>query len=91
LSRLQTDYLDVLLLHNPPEELLDGNRTTIYEELERLKHQGLIRAYGVSLDWAKDLEQVMASTNSNVVEVLFNTFHQEPGSVFKAAQEKGVV
>jgi len=90
LSRLQTDYLDVLLLHNPPEELLDGNRTTIYEELERLKHQGLIRAYGVSMDWAKDLEQVMASTNSNVVEVLFNAFHQETGSVFKAAQKKGV-
>jgi len=90
LSRLQTDYLDVLLLHNPPRELLDDYRTTIYEELERLKHQGLIRAYGVSLDWAKDLEQVLATTNSNVVEVLFNAFHQEPGSVFTAAQEKGV-
>lgn len=90
LARLQTDHLDVLLVHNPPAELLDGNRTPLYAELDHLKQQGLLRAYGVSIDWARDLEQVVRTTGSRVVEVLFNAFHQEPGTAFAAAQRRGV-
>ena len=90
LRRLRTDYLDVLLVHNPPEDLLDGNRTSLYAELERLKHEGLLRAYGVSLDWARDLGKVVATTGSGVIEVLFNAFHQEPQAAFATAHRKGV-
>lgn len=90
LGRLQTNYLDVLLVHNPPVDLLDGNRTSLYAELDRLKQEGLLRTYGVSLDWAKDLEQVVATTGSGVIEVLFNVFHQEPQAAFAAAQKRGV-
>jgi len=90
LGRLRTDHLDVLLVHNPPAHLLDGNRTPLYAELERLKNEGLLRAYGVSLDWAKDLEQILATTGSGVIEVLFNAFHQEPQAAFASAQKKGV-
>ncbi len=90
LQRLQTDYLDVLLVHNPPAELLDGTRTPLYEELERLKGEGKLRSYGVSLDSACDLEKVLATTRSGVVEVLFNVFHQEPRPAFAAARDQGV-
>ena len=90
LRRLQTDYLDVLLVHNPPAELLDGNRTTLYQELERLKQAGWLRCYGVSLDSGNDLRQVLATTGSGVIEVLFNAFHQEPCTAFAEAQSKGV-
>ena len=90
LERLQTDYLDVYLLHNPPAELLDGNRTPHYEELERLKTEGKLRAYGVSADYSKALETVIDTTASEVVEVLFNVFHQEPQASFRKAQENGV-
>lgn len=90
LRRLQTDYLDVLLVHNPPAELLDGNRTPLYAALERLREAGLLRTYGVSIDWGHDLERILATTSCQVVEVLFNAFHQEPQSVFAAAQRQGV-
>jgi aryl-alcohol dehydrogenase-like predicted oxidoreductase len=90
LGRLRTDHLDVLLVHNPPAHLLDGNQTSLYAELESLKHEGLLRTYGVSLDWARDLEQVLATTGSGVIEVLFNAFHQEPRAAFAAAKRKGV-
>jgi aryl-alcohol dehydrogenase-like predicted oxidoreductase len=90
LQRLQTDYLDVLLLHNPPAELLDGHRTTLYAELERLKTEGILRSYGVSLDTAADLQKVVETTGSQAIEVLFNAFHQEPSSAFAAAHHKGV-
>lgn len=90
LKRLRTDYIDVYLLHNPPTELMDGNHALHYEELERLKAEGMLRAYGVSADYSRDLETVLETTASGVIEVLFNVFHQEPRAAFKKAQERGV-
>ncbi len=90
LRRLQTDYLDILLLHNPPTELMDGRNVPHYEELERLKAEGLIREYGVSLDWRAELETVVETTGSRAIEVFFNAFYQEPLPAFRRAQERGV-
>lgn len=90
LRRLQTDYIDILLLHNPPRELMDGRTAPHYEELERLRAAGLIREYGVSLDWRAELETVVSTTASRAVEVFFNAFYQEPQPAFRRAQERGV-
>lgn len=89
LRRLRTDYLDILLLHSPPTELMDGSAPQ-YAELERLRDAGLIRAYGVSLDWNHDLQRVLDTTRSQVVEVLFNAFHQDPLPGIRRAGEQGV-
>ncbi len=88
LQRLQTDYLDVLLLHNPPSELLEADAPH-YSELEALKQEGKIRAYGASVDWSADLQKV-AGTSSQAAEVLFNAFHQEPKLAFETASSGGV-
>lgn len=92
LRRLQTDYVDVYLLHNPPGEIMDGTRAgaPVYEELERLKAEGRLRAYGVSLDWQRELDIVIETTRCQVVEVLFNAFHQEPMAAFRRAQARGI-
>lgn len=90
LRRLQTDYVDVLLLHNPPRELMDGRVATQYAELEQLKQEGKIRAYGVSLDWCEEMEMVMATTGSQALEVYFNAFYQEMLPAFAKAQAQGV-
>jgi aryl-alcohol dehydrogenase-like predicted oxidoreductase len=90
LRRLQTDYIDILLLHNPPRELMDGNQAPQYAELERLKAEGKIREYGVSLDWREELEMVIETTASRAIEVFFNAFYQEPQPAFRRAQEQGV-
>ncbi len=90
LTRLQTDYLDVLLVHNPPADVLDGNSTSLYEELERLKSGGVLRSYGVSVDSGAELEKVTATTQCGVVEILFNVFHQEPRRAFAAAKHRGI-
>jgi aryl-alcohol dehydrogenase-like predicted oxidoreductase len=90
LRRLQTDYVDILLSHNPPRELMDGRIAAQYEELERLKAEGKIREYGVSLDWREELELVIETTGSRAIEVFFNAFYQEPLPAFHRAQERGV-
>lgn len=90
LRRLQTDYVDILLLHNPPRELMDGRVADQYEELERLKQAGLIREYGISLDWREELELMMETTKSKAAEVMYNALYQEPRGAFNAAYERGV-
>jgi aryl-alcohol dehydrogenase-like predicted oxidoreductase len=90
LKRLQTDYVDVLLLHNPPHAIMDGRKANQYAELDRLKAEGKIRAYGISLDTRADLELLLDSTASRAAEVLFNAFYQEPLPAFERAQAGGV-
>jgi aryl-alcohol dehydrogenase-like predicted oxidoreductase len=90
LRRLQTDYVDILLLHNPPRELMDGRVASQYEELEQLKAEGKIREYGVSLDWQIELEMVVETSKSKAIEVFYNALYQEPRGAFAQAQESGV-
>lgn len=90
LRRLQTDYVDILLLHNPPRELMDGRVATQYESLEALKREGKIREYGVSLDWCEEMELVLETTGSRALEVYFNAFYQEMLPAFARAQRQGV-
>lgn len=89
LKRLQTDYLDSILLHNPPFEILTGT-TDHFEVLETLKQEGKIRSYGASVDSSKEMEELIRKTDSQVIEVMFNIFHQEPRKAFKVAAEKNV-
>jgi aryl-alcohol dehydrogenase-like predicted oxidoreductase len=90
LKRLQTDYIDILLMHNPPREQMDGRTADQYAELEKLKAEGKIRAYGISLDWRVELEMMMDTTRSQAAEVFFNAFYQEPMPAFARAQKEGV-
>lgn len=90
LRRLRTDYVDILLLHNPPRELMDGRVVNHYEELEALKREGKVREYGVSLDWCEEMELVMETTGSRALEVYFNAFYQEMLPAFARAQRQGV-
>ena len=90
-KRLQTDYVDILLLHNPPRELMDGNVSAeLYAEMEQLKTEGKIRAYGVSLDWRVELENVLDTTKSKAAEVFFNALYQDCLPAFAKAQSQGM-
>jgi len=91
LGRLRTDFLDVLLLHNPPFELLDGGRSCeLYAELEALREEGKLRAFGASVDWSAELRTLSETTHSKVAEILFNVLHQEPQSAFASAAGHGI-
>jgi aryl-alcohol dehydrogenase-like predicted oxidoreductase len=90
LKRLQVDYVDSLIIHNPPSEYFDGNKNDHYEILEKLIEEGKIKAYGASLDTYKDMKLLMETTNSKVIEAFFNIFHQDTLRGFEMAKNNEV-
>lgn len=90
LKRLQTDYVDSLIIHNPPTSVLDGNKNDHYEVLERLVEEGKIKAYGASVDTSEEMKLLMNTTQTTVIEAFFNILHQETANAFQLARKKGV-
>ena len=88
LGRLRTDYLDVLLLHNPPSEMYAGT-DPLWQAMEAAKAQGKIRHFGASLDSATEARACLSNTGSEVLEVLFNVFHQDVRRAFGAVRQHG--
>jgi len=86
LNRLRTDYLDVLLLHNPPSEIYAGT-DPVWAAMEEAKEQGKIRHFGASLDFSGEVEDCLSNTKSEVLEVLFNVFHQDVRHAFGTVRE----
>lgn len=75
LQRLQTDYLDSVMLHNPPKEILLGE-TNHYQQLKEWKRQGKILAFGVSIDTPQELKWVLEANQVDGIELLYNVFFQ---------------
>ncbi|HQX03440.1 MAG TPA: aldo/keto reductase [Flavobacterium sp.] len=90
LRRLQVDYVDSLLFHNPPLAYLDGTKNDHYDVLERLVEEGKIKAYGASLDRFEEMQLLMNTTNAQVIEAFFNILHQDAARAFELAKEKEV-
>jgi aryl-alcohol dehydrogenase-like predicted oxidoreductase len=88
LTRLRTDYLDVLLLHNPPSDFYAGT-DPVWTAMEEAQVQGKIRHFGASLDFAAEVRDCLSNTNSEVLEVLFNVFHQDVRHAFDAVRQHG--
>ena len=88
-ERLQTDYIDLYQLHNPPIQLLKNAK--IFEGLEKLKDAGKIRHYGISIH--DPLEGLVAIKNGrpSAIQVVFSLLRQEAkNQLFQAARENSV-
>jgi aryl-alcohol dehydrogenase-like predicted oxidoreductase len=75
LRRLQTDYVDVYLLHSPPTAVLEQGE--VFEALQRLKREGKIRHGGVSAHTIDDALLALREPEVEVLEVAFNLLEQE--------------
>lgn len=90
LRRLKLDVIDSLIIHNPPLDMLDGNKNNQYELLENLVKEGKIKAYGASLDTYEEMKLFMETTNGKVIEAFFNILHQDAARAFEMAQAQEV-
>lgn len=87
LRRLNTDYIDVWLLHDPPAEALASQE--VWECLRELQRQGKIRYYGASTS-ARGGVVAIEQGGAQVVEVPFNLLQQEAATeLFPLAQARG--
>jgi aryl-alcohol dehydrogenase-like predicted oxidoreductase len=71
LIRLNTDYIDLLQLHNPSAEWLDDNPETL-EVLARLQKMGKIRAVGVSVKGPSEAFALLDLYPFQAVQANFN-------------------
>lgn len=89
LKRLGREGIDLFQIHCPPIEILrDGQ---VFDVLNRLKEQGKIRYYGVSVETVEEGLLCLENPNLSSLQVIFNLFRQKPATeLFPAAAEKNV-
>ena len=88
LKRLQTEQLDMLLLHCPPTSVYQ--KDAIFTKLDKMQQAGKLRSFGVSVE--KVSEALAASEYPiSAVEVIFNMFRLKPAEeLFPTLQEKKI-
>lgn len=82
------DSLDLTLLHCPPTSVYADRR--VFDTLDKMKAEGLIRHYGVSIE---KVEEGLAALEYDIsaIEVIFNMFRIKPAEeLFQKAAEKNV-
>lgn len=89
LKRLQIDTIDLYQLHNPSQEVM--RRGEIFDRLDRLKREGKIRFYGVSLEKTEDGLLAIETGKPDTLQVVYNILHQDPEEkLFPLAQKENI-
>jgi len=91
LRRLQTEYVDVFQLHDPPIDLLK-NDNTIMATLEKLQNEGKIRVIGISTRSPMDSLLAVEQFGFKSIQVNFNMVDQRAIELglFDACRTHGV-
>jgi aryl-alcohol dehydrogenase-like predicted oxidoreductase len=87
LERLDTDHVDVWQLHNPRFDALRSD--ALWEEIERLRDEGLVRAVGVALGpaigWREEGLWAIENRRLEAIQIIHNMLEQDPGRDLLAA------
>ncbi len=89
LRRLQVEALDLTQLHCiPTAELQRGD---VFEYLRRLKQEGKIKRFGVSVESMDEALICLEQDGVASLQIIFNLFRQKPiTTLFDKAQQKGI-
>ncbi len=71
LDRLQTDYIDLFLLHSPGPEHLTGN-TALFSLFEEMKKAEILRSWGVSARSPSEALIILEKFHPECLQVNFN-------------------
>ncbi|GLS18592.1 oxidoreductase [Labrys miyagiensis] len=86
---LETDILDLVQLHCPPTDLYYHQE--VFEALDRLVEEKLIRNYGVSVEKIEEAIKAIEYPNVTSVQIIFNILRQRPIELFfELAKKKNV-
>jgi aryl-alcohol dehydrogenase-like predicted oxidoreductase len=86
---LGTDTLDLVQLHCPPTSVYTDDE--LYDALDTLVSDGVIAAYGVSVEKVEEALAAIARPHVASVQIIANAFRLKPlDEVFPAARDAGV-
>lgn len=88
LAALQTDYVDVFMLHQADRTILENN--DVSRVFSELKQAGLIRATGASTYAVEETRLAVESKAWDVIQLPFNLMDQRQQQVFELAAANGV-
>lgn len=91
LQRLQTDYVDVYLLHVPSAEWQEKGK--VFETLKEMKKSGKARYAGLAMWQANDTLYALEHDTEGVIEVLecpFNILNKTNIEVLKITRERNI-
>jgi len=80
LRNLEVDTLDLVQLHCPPTDLY--YHPEVFETLDKLKTQGKIRDYGVSVERVEEALKAVEFPGVVSIQIIFNIFRQRPAELF---------
>lgn len=85
LTRLDTDHIDLLQLHNIRMEQVENDE--LWETLEALRRAGKVREYGVALGpaigWLGEGVRSIRRRNPAVLQHIYNLLEQHPGEAIQ--------
>jgi len=88
LSALQTNYIDLYMIHNANLEILENQE--IADAFIQLKKDGAIRAAGVSTYSLAETKQAIESGIWDVIQLSFNLMDQRQADLFPYAQQNNI-
>jgi len=89
LRNLQRETIDLYQVHCPATKILEDGQ--VFEVLDKLKAEGKIRAYGVSVESVEEGLICLRYPGVQALQVIFNLFRQKPlEQLFPEAHARGV-
>jgi len=79
-ENLGVDVIDLVQLHCPPWEVY--YEPAVFEACDRLVADGLVRAYGVSVEKVEQGLKAIEYPGVATVQIIFNSFRQRPAGLF---------
>ncbi|MGX7100423.1 aldo/keto reductase [Globicatella sanguinis] len=89
LKNLGMDAIDLYQIHCPSTEILE--QLAVFDVLEQLQKEGLIRYYGVSVETDAQGEFVLNNTKASSLQVIVNMLRQKPiDQMIRLAEQKNI-
>lgn len=92
LRNLRIDSLDLLQLHCPPTAVY--YQSELFDALDRMKTEGLLKHYGVSVEKVEEALKAIEFPGVESVQIIFNMFRHRPADLFfprAAARRVGII
>ena len=86
LRNLDTESIDLLQLHCPPNQVY--YTPEVFDILDDLVKEGKIRYYGVSVEKVEEALKAIEYPNVQTVQIIFNMFRHRPSELFFKKQKK---